>query len=43
MNYHAIIHEPKSNMSYVFDIDTLLVRLKTARGEVKSVKVNALD
>ncbi len=43
MNYHAIIHEPKSNMSYAFDNDTLHIRLKTARGEVKSVKVNALD
>ncbi len=43
MNFSSMIHEPKSAQSYAFDENTLHLRLKTARGEVKEVEVLAVD
>lgn len=43
MIFSSIIHEPKSALSYAYDENTLHLRLKTAKGEVKEVKVLAVD
>lgn len=43
MTFSSIIHEPKSALSYAYDENTLHLRLKTAKNEVKSVEVMAVD
>lgn len=43
MIFSSIIHEPKSAMSYAYDENTLHLRLKTARDDIKNVEVMAVD
>jgi glycosidase len=43
MNKHAVYHEAKSRWAYAADKDTLHIRLRTGRGDVKKVKVLATD
>ncbi len=43
MDMCGVVHETKSRFSYVYENDKLHVRLKTKKGEVKSVIVNAGD
>lgn len=39
----AILHIPKSNYAYGYDKETLHIRLRTKKGEVKKVKLRAGD
>ncbi len=43
MNIPAIIHEPKGNLVYSYNEDTLHLRIKTAKGDVDKIKVVAGD
>ncbi len=43
MNLTSIYHEPKSKYAYAYDKKTLHLRIKTAKGDVDSVKVMAVD
>ena len=43
MNYAAIIHESKSNLSYAVDDRTIHLRIKVAKGEADSITVRAVD
>lgn len=43
MDFSAIVHEPKSVLSYAYDSDTLHIRLKTARNDIKKVELLAID
>lgn len=43
MDIFSIVHETKSRYSYVYKDDRLQLRIKTGKGQVKSVKVNAAD
>jgi glycosidase len=43
MNRHAVFHEAKSRLAYAADVDTLHIRLRTARGDMRSVVVYAID
>ena len=43
MNQHAVFHEAKSRWAYAVDKDTLHIRLRTGRGDVKRVEVLAAD
>lgn len=43
MKFEALIHEPKSALSYAYDDNTLHLRLKTAKGDVNEVEVLAVD
>lgn len=43
MIFSSLIHDPKSALSYAYDENTLHLRLKTARGEVKEAEVLAVD
>lgn len=43
MDFSAIVHEPKSVMSYAYDSNTLHIRLKTARNDILKVELLAID
>lgn len=43
MNFAAIIHEAKSNLAYAYDKETLHVRIKTGKNEVKNIEILAVD
>ncbi|MCL2663781.1 MAG: alpha-glycosidase [Oscillospiraceae bacterium] len=43
INRHAVFHEAKSRHAFAADVDTLHIRLRTARGDVQSVVVYAID
>lgn len=43
MNFSSIIHEPKSALSYAYDDNTLHIRLKTAKDDIKKVEILAVD
>lgn len=43
MDFSSIIHEPKSALSYAYDKETLHIRLKAAKGDVKKVELLAVD
>lgn len=43
MQFGAIVHEPKSTLSYAYDEDTLHIRIKTAAGDVQKVYLRAAD
>ncbi|ONI39956.1 hypothetical protein AN639_01355 [Candidatus Epulonipiscium fishelsonii] len=43
MNISAVLHEPKSRYSYIYDEDILHLRIKTGLGEVKKITVKAVD
>jgi cyclomaltodextrinase / maltogenic alpha-amylase / neopullulanase len=43
MDFSAIVHEPKSVLSYAYDSNTLHIRLKTARDDIKQVELLAID
>ncbi|ERJ13073.1 alpha-glycosidase [Haloplasma contractile] len=39
INKHAIYHQTKSNFSYMYDNETLHIRIKTAKNDVDSVRI----
>ncbi len=43
MNIASIVHETKSRYSYMYNATTLHVRIKTGKGEVKSIKARGAD
>ncbi|WP_042202248.1 glycoside hydrolase family 13 protein [Paenibacillus camerounensis] len=43
MDLACFIHEPKSPLSYAFDAETLHIRVKTKKDDLKSVTVLAMD
>ena len=43
MNLSSIIHEPKSSYCYAYNNDTIHIRLKTAKNEMKKVLLLAVD
>lgn len=43
MNFAAIIHEPKSKMSYSYDEKTIHVRIKVAKNDAKRISIRAVD
>ena len=43
MNFAAIIHEPKSRMSYAFNEETIQLRIKIAKNDADKVTVRAVD
>ena len=43
MNLAAIQHEPKSALSYMYDEETLHIRLRTAKDDIRKVTLLAVD
>ena len=43
MNFAAILHEPKSRMSYACDGENLQLRIKVAKGDADRISVRAVD
>lgn len=43
MEFSSIIHEPKSAMAYAYDRNTLHIRIKTTKGEVKKMTLLSVD
>ena len=39
MNTAAIYHRPESEFAYLYTTDTMHIRLRTARGDVRSVSL----
>lgn len=43
MNFAGIVHQPKSRYSYIYEKNKLHLRIKTQKGQVKNIKVHAVD
>lgn len=43
MNYPAIYHRPESEMAYLLDSETIQIRLKAAKNDLKQVQILAGD
>lgn len=43
MQFGAVLHEPKSALSYAYDENTLHIRIKTGKGDVSKVTLQAVD
>lgn len=43
MNLHAIYHRPNQNYAYSYDLETIHVRLRTAKNDIEQVTVRFGD
>lgn len=43
MDLASFIHEPKGPLSYAYDLDTLHIRIKTKKADIRSVTLLAID